>query len=79
MKGLSYPASGLSFRIELLVGETYVTCNVSQVSHKRAEIGRGFSAQLLGIIIFSIDSYYGDFTCSKSITKSFVMYLVNDI
>ena len=32
-----------------------------------------------GIIIFSIGSYYRDLSCSKSITKSFVSYPVNEI
>ena len=33
----------------------------------------GFSAQFSGMFIFSIDSYYMDLSCCKSITKSFVM------
>ena len=33
------------------------------------QMGWGFSAQFLGIIIFNIDSYYRDTTCSKCITK----------
>ena len=33
----------------------------------------GFSAKFSGIFIFIIDSYYRDLSCSKSITKSFVM------
>ena len=47
----------------------------SQVSHKKAGKvgGGGFSAQFSGIINFSIDSYYMDLSCCKSITKSFVM------
>ena len=32
----------------------------------------GFSAQLSGIIIFSMELYLGDQICSKCITKSFV-------
>ena len=41
--------------------------------------GGGVSAQFLRIIIFKIDSYYRDITCSKYITKSFVIYPDNDI
>ena len=35
--------------------------------------GGGFSAQFSGMFIFSIDSYYMELSCCKSITKSFVM------
>ena len=41
--------------------------------------GEGFSAQLSGIFCFTIDSYYMDLSCSKTITKSFVMYPDNDV
>ena len=41
--------------------------------------GGGFSAQFSGIIIFSMVSYYGNITCSKCISKSFVIYPDNDI
>ena len=41
--------------------------------------GGGFSAKFSGIIIFSMELYYGDQLCSKCIKKSFVSYLVNDI
>ena len=41
--------------------------------------GGGFSAQFSGIIIFSMELYYGDQLCSICMTKSFVIYLVNDI
>ena len=48
--------------------------NMSRVSHEKAEKrGGGFSAQFSGMFIFSIDSYYMDLSCCKSITKSFVM------
>ena len=55
--------------------------NANQVSHEKAEkMERGsFSAQFSGIIIFSIELYYGDTLCSKCMTKSFVSYPVNDI
>ena len=36
MKGLPFLAGGLSFRIELLVGK-HVTCDMSGVSHEKAE------------------------------------------
>ena len=48
--------------------------DTSRVSDKKAEGGGGgFSAQFSGMFIFSIDSYYMDLSCCKSITKSFVM------
>ena len=40
---------------------------------EKAEKRGGFSAQFSGMFIFSIDSYYMDLSCCKSITKSFVM------
>ena len=47
---------------------------------KRQKRGSGgLSAQFSGIIIFSMDSYYRDITCSKCITKGFVIYPDNDI
>ena len=42
--------------------------------HEKAEMGGCFSAQFSGMIIFSIELYYGDQLCSKCITKSFVSY-----
>ena len=71
MKGLPYLASDLSFCIELLLGKH--TC------HMRHELGLSQKGRNGGIITFSIDSYYRDLSCSKSITKCFVMYLVNDM
>ena len=44
---------------------------------KRQKGEGGFSAQFSGIFIFIIDLYYRDLNCSKSITKSFVMYSDN--
>ena len=41
--------------------------------------GGGSSAQFSGMIIFSIELYYGDQLCSKCMKKSFVSYLVNEI
>ena len=37
-------------------------------------MGGAFLPQFSRIIIFSLDSYYRDLSCSKSITKSFVIY-----
>ena len=57
---------------------------MSRVSHEKVGGGGGwggggFSAQFSGIIIFSIELYYGDKLCSKCMTKSFVSYPVNAI
>ena len=41
--------------------------------------GGGGSAKFSGIIIFSMELYYGDQLCSKCMTKSFVSYPVNNI
>ena len=41
--------------------------------------GGGFSAQCSGIIIFSMELYYGNQLCSKCIRKSFVSFPVNNI
>ena len=41
--------------------------------------GGDFSAQFSGIIIFSMELYYGEQVCSKCMTKSVVSYPVNDI
>ena len=38
-----------------------------------------FSAQFSGMIIFSMELYYGDQLCAKCMTKNFVIYPVNDI
>ena len=52
-------------------------CDVSQVSHEKAEKREGgFLSQFSGIINFSMELYYGDQLCSKYMTKS---YPVNKI
>ena len=70
MKRLPYPASGLSSLVILLVRKHFPVWPLGVCVGRG---GGGFSAQFSGIIIFSIDSYYRDLSCSKSITKSFVM------
>ena len=57
----------------------FYMCNVSQVFHEKAEREGGFSAKFLGMIIFSMELYYGDQLCSKCMTKSFVSYPVNEL
>ena len=54
----------------------FYMCDVSQVSHEKEEKGgRDFLPKFSGIIIFSMEVYYGDQLCSKCMTKSFVGYL----
>ena len=48
--------------------------DVSPVCDEKAEGGGGFSAQLSGTIIFSLELYLGDQLCSKC-TKKFCQLL----
>ena len=47
------------------------------LSQKGIKEGGGFSAQFSGMIIFSLDLYYGDQLCSKCMKKGFVSYPIN--
>ena len=53
--------------------------NMSWVSHKKVEKGRGSFSQFLGMIIFGMELYYGDQLCSKHMKKSFVSYPFNEM
>ena len=52
-------------------------CNLSWISHKNG--GGGVFCPIFRNHYFSMDSYYRDITCSKRITKSFVIFPDNDI
>ena len=67
--------------VDLYYGDHgYSTCATRAGSlMKRQKREGGFSAQFWGVILFSMDSYYRDITCSKCITKSFVIYPDNDL
>ena len=75
LEALSYPASSLSLRVEVLV---WISVMYSDQCWKLC-LGGGGSTQFSGMIIFSMELYYGDQLCSKCMTISFVSFLVNKI